>query len=47
MPVALSLSACKYHSGVFAPNGIIYFIPRDADNIGEFDSMTNTFYHLL
>ena len=23
--------------------GIIYFIPRDADNIGEFNSMTNTF----
>ena len=37
-------SACKYHSGVLlAPNGIIYFIPRDADNIGEFDPMTKTF----
>jgi len=52
-PQVINIHSCQWHCrslpvstiqvSLHPTTGIIYFIPRDADNIGEFDSMTNTF----
>ena len=33
----------KYSGGVLGPNGLIYFVPHDADNIGVLNPSTDTF----
>ncbi len=33
----------KYNGGVLGPNGLVYFVPDDADNIGVFNPSSSTF----
>ena len=33
----------KYYGGVLGPNGLIYFVPRIAKNIGIFDPASSSF----
>ena len=33
----------KYDGGILAPNGVIYFVPRNADDIGVFNPTDGSF----